>query len=135
MVYLILSSTLKSKRSSIIGAGGPRDTAIRSNLVHPRVIFDTFTEVELPTNCKKTGIPVVVLSYGKVERSTKDLHQSIRLISDVTVNERAEVIDIINNYLDDISQRVSTSITSSPTIYIGAGVGDNKASSTAATTS
>ena len=117
----------KVKDLPIIGAGGPRDTADPEAILatSPDVIFDTYsTEVEAADELQeKTGIPVVVLSYGKVELVDEDLHQSIRLIGDVTgEQERAEeVINIINNYLDDISQRVSDiDPASSPTIYIGA---------------
>ena len=123
--YLILVNAGK-ERSSDHRCRWSRDTADpEAILPHPRCYFDTYsTEVEAADELQeKTGIPVVVLSYGKVELVDEDLHQSIRLIGDVTgEQERAEeVIDIINNYLDDISQRVSNiDPASSPTIYIGA---------------
>lgn len=111
----------------IIGLGGPRNAADPEAILvsSPDVIFNTYaTDVASADELQeKTGIPVVVLSYGDVDVFNDDIYYSLNLIGEITGEEEraAEVIDLLKGYHDDLTERASkVSEEDRPRVYVGA---------------
>jgi iron complex transport system substrate-binding protein len=113
----------------VIGQGGPDSTPDPELLlgVDPDVIFvaylvDAAKADELQS---KTGIPVVVLSYGQLGTFDKEIYESIALIGEITgEEERAqEVIAYIKGCRDDLEERTAEiPVGEKPRVYVG-GIG------------
>ncbi len=110
----------------VIGPGGPGKLPNMEALikVHPQVIFMVFvSKSEADEVQQKTGIPVVVLSYGTLENFTdRNFFNSLLLAGKILgKEERAkEVIQFIEeqqSYLKNLTKGLK-----SPTVYVG-GVG------------
>lgn len=111
----------------VIGQGGPDSSADPEALlnVEPDVIFaayllDASKADELQA---KTGIPVVVLSYGQLATFDQELMTSLELIGKITgTRERAEeVINYIQDCQDDLNKRTADiEDDMKPTVYAGA---------------
>ena len=110
----------------VIGPGGPGKMPDLEALVkvHPQVIFMVFVSRQMADEVQeKTGIPVVVLSYGTLENFTdRAFFNSLLLAGKILgKEERAkEVIGFIESqqaYLENLTRGLN-----SPTVYVG-GVG------------
>lgn len=111
----------------VIGQGGPDSSPDPEALlsVEPHVIFasyllDASKAAELQ---EKTGIPVVVLSYGKMGTFDKEILDSLRLIGRITGNdEHAEqTAAFIEECQKDLAQRTAgIADAARPRIYAGA---------------
>ncbi|ASJ11150.1 hypothetical protein A3L12_07500 [Thermococcus sp. P6] len=107
-----------------IGKGGPLVEIDYEKVVKlkPDVIFVTYVDARTADNIQeKTGIPVVVLSYGP--RATFELdkiYKSLEVAGKVLgKEERAkEVINYIESIVDDLSKR--TENVEAPKVYVGA---------------
>lgn len=109
-----------------IGSGGPQGTpdaeAILS--VRPDVIFSLYTAdaSAMDELQSKTGIPVVVLSYGKTEAFDEAILRSVTLMGQVLGRtERAkEVTETIRLIADDLDDRTkSIPDSEKKTVYLG----------------
>ncbi len=113
----------------VIGQGGPDSTPDPEMLlsVDPDVIFvaylvDAAKADELHA---KTGIPVVVLSYGQLGTFDQEIFESLALIGEITgESERAEeVIAYIKGCQDDLRERTADIPQGEkPGVYVG-GIG------------
>ncbi len=115
-------------RLPVIGTGGPHFMPNAEEIVRvkPQVIFATFMDASTADDLQeKTGIPVVVLSYGRSLIDLKPLYYSLLLAGKILgVEKRArEVVDFINNTINDLMRRTSNIPPSEkPTVYVG-GIG------------
>lgn len=110
----------------VIGQGGPDSTPDPEMLlsVQPDVIFvaylvDAAKADELQA---KTGIPVVVLSYGQLGTFDREVLDSIELIGEITGNrERAqEVVGFITGIQEDLKERTrNIPEEEKPSVYVG----------------
>lgn len=110
----------------VIGQGGPDSNPDPEMLleVAPDVIFvaylvDAAKADELQS---KTGIPVVVLSYGQLGTFDDSLLQSIRLVGNITGNEKraSEVVAFIEGCRDDLAERTKDiQEDEKPSVYVG----------------
>jgi len=115
---------------SVIGNGGPQDINVGPDPekvlnVMPEVIFITYIDSDNADELqKKTGIPVVVLSYGALGNFKNDaIFNSLTLCGEILgKEERAEeVISFISNIQDDLDKRTSEiPDEEKPSIYVGA---------------
>lgn len=116
----------------VIGQGGPNNAPDPEKILSaaPQVIFATYfsdpaAADELQT---KTGIPVVVISYGTQGFGTtaifgEHIQQSIRLIGEINATEeKAEAaVNFILNAKQDLENRTKDiPDTQKPSVYIGA---------------
>lgn len=125
--YILANPDLTSL--PVIGQGGPDSTPDPEALLNvgPDVIFaaylvDASKADELQ---EKTGIPVVVLSYGQLGTFDDELMTSIDLVGRITGNrERTdEVIDYIIGCRKDLSKRTAgIAADEKPAVYAG-GIG------------
>ncbi|MBN2027215.1 MAG: iron ABC transporter substrate-binding protein [Actinobacteria bacterium] len=110
----------------IIGQGGPDSTPDPEMLitVDPDVIFaaylvDAAKADELQS---KTGIPVVVLSYGALGTFDEEVFASIEIIGEITGSDQRaqEVSDYIRSCQDELDERTADIPESDkPTVYVG----------------
>ncbi|AEF97067.1 iron ABC transporter substrate-binding protein [Methanotorris igneus] len=112
-----------------IGKAGPNPKPYPEEIikVNPDVIFACYITKEQADDLQqKTGIPVVVLSYGRLATfNNKDLFKSIELAGKILgKEERAEeVIKFIKDCLTDLNNRTSDIPDSKkPKVYVG-GIG------------
>ncbi|MEJ5186373.1 MAG: iron ABC transporter substrate-binding protein [Candidatus Geothermincolales bacterium] len=113
----------------VIGQGGPDSSPDPEKLmgVDPDVIFvaylvDAAKADELQ---QRTGIPVVVLSYGQLGTFDRELMDSITLVGEITGNqERAtRVLDFIRGCQEDLAARTKgIPKEDKPRVYVG-GIG------------
>ncbi|USH00130.1 iron ABC transporter substrate-binding protein [Thermococcus argininiproducens] len=114
------------KNLPIIGPGGPGKLPDLEALINlkPDVIFITYVDSKTADEIQeKTGIPVIVLSYGQLTTfEDEELFRSIELAGKILGNEkRAEdVLNFIRSIQEDLIKR--TENTKSPSVYIG-GIG------------
>ncbi|WP_297516454.1 iron ABC transporter substrate-binding protein [Thermococcus sp.] len=110
----------------VIGPGGPGKLPDMEALVkvHPQVIFWVFASKETADEVQeKTGIPVVVLSYGTLENFTDETFFKSLLLAGKILGreERArEIIEFIRGqqaYLENLTRGLK-----SPKVYLG-GIG------------
>ncbi|WP_431731793.1 iron ABC transporter substrate-binding protein [Aceticella autotrophica] len=110
----------------VIGQGGPDSAPDPEKLVEvkPDVIFAAYADKAKADDLQtKTGIPVVVISYGKLATFDEDVYKSINLIGKITGEEtRAhEVVDYIKNCQKDLNDRTKgIPNDKKPTVYVGA---------------
>ncbi len=109
-----------------IGPGGPGKLPNFEELVKikPDVIFMTYVDAKTVDEIQsKTGIPVVVLSYGNLATfDDETLFKSLKLAGKILGREKRaeEVIAFIKNLQDDLIKR--TENVRSPEVYVG-GIG------------
>ncbi|GAB6102450.1 iron ABC transporter substrate-binding protein [Thermococcus atlanticus] len=109
-----------------IGPGGPGKLPNFEELIKikPDVIFITYVDAKTADDIQsKTGIPVVVLSYGNLATfDDKTLFKSLELAGKILGREKRaeEVIAFIKNLQDDLIKR--TENVRSPEVYVG-GIG------------
>ncbi len=95
-----------------IGTGGPQGTADAEAIlsVSPDVIFAVYVSFE-PADFdeiqKKTGVPVVALSYGKSEAFDSAVESSLKIMGKVLnrTDEAEKTVNYINSIKNDLSQR------------------------------
>ncbi len=123
--YILANPSLSDLQ--VIGPGGPNNSPDAEKIlaVKPDVIFTTYgtdksTADELQA---KTGIPVVVISYGKVSTFDPNVYESIKIIGEITGDqERAkEVVEFMKICENDLNDRTKD-ITDSQKLstYVGA---------------
>ncbi|WP_421078536.1 iron ABC transporter substrate-binding protein [Methanothermococcus sp. Ax23] len=112
-----------------IGQGGPSPKPNPEELikVKPDVVFACYiTEGQANDLQQKTGIPVVVLSYGKLATfNNKELFDSIELAGKILGKEgrASEVVKFIKDCQTDLNERTKNiSDDKKPTVYVG-GIG------------
>lgn len=117
----------KLQQLPIIGQGGPDSTPDAEKLVavKPDVIFVTYLldKTKADDLQAKTGIPVVVLSYGKIGTFEKDIYESLEVIGKIMGKEdRAQkLVEYIKNIQKDLDDRTKDiPDDKKPTVYIGA---------------
>ncbi len=115
----------------VIGQGGPNNAPDPEKIlmVAPDVIFSTYaTEASTADELQaKTGIPVVVISYGTIGFGTtaifgEAVQDSLRLIGDITGRaEKAQAaIDFIQQARQDLEDRTKDiPDADKPTVYVG----------------
>ncbi|AIF70113.1 hypothetical protein PAP_08660 [Palaeococcus pacificus DY20341] len=122
--YAIAHPELRNLPS--IGPGGPGKLPNLEALIElkPDVIFMTYVDAKTADEIQeKTGIPVVVLSYGQLATfDDEELFNSLRLAGKILKKEERaeEVIAFIKNAQEDLIKR--TEGVESPTVYVG-GIG------------
>jgi iron complex transport system substrate-binding protein len=122
--YILAHPELKEFPS--IGPGGPGKLPNLEALLKlkPDVIFMTYVDAKTAQDIQeKTGIPVVVLSYGELATfEDEELFKSLELAGKILGKEKRaqEVINFIKSLQEDLSKR--TENASSPSVYVG-GVG------------
>jgi iron complex transport system substrate-binding protein len=112
---------------TIVGEGGPGVTPDAEKLISlgPDVIF-TMYNLDISTVDdlqKKTGKPVVALSYGKEEIFDETAYNSLRLIGQVTGREERaqELINYSEGLKADLGARTkNVPDKDKPTVYLGA---------------
>jgi len=116
----------KLKELPSIGPGGPGKLPDLEALINvkPDVIFITYVDTKTAQDIQeKTGIPVVVLSYGKLTTfEDEELFESIELAGKILKRENRaqEVINFIKSAQEDLLER--TENIERPTVYVG-GIG------------
>ncbi|MGI5902190.1 MAG: iron ABC transporter substrate-binding protein [Desulfitobacteriia bacterium] len=122
--YLLASPSLREKPE--IGPGGPNNAPNPEQImaVKPDVIFSTYaTDSRAADNLQdKTGIPVVVLSYGQTAVFDPQIKNSLKIIGEIIGREsRAqEIIDLLTGYQKDLEQRTKDiADVDKPSVYIG----------------
>lgn len=123
--YMFAYPELKSLPT--IGQGGidtvPDEEALLS--VKPDVIFIAYLvdKAKADNLQKKTGIPVVVLSYGPLATfKEEEIYQSLKLVGKVlgTQQRTEEVINYINNSHADLRERTKgIAEADKPRVYVG----------------
>ncbi|MBN1288846.1 MAG: iron ABC transporter substrate-binding protein [Actinobacteria bacterium] len=110
----------------VIGEGGPDSAPDPEMLmaVDPDVIFVAYLADKTKADelQSKTGIPVVVLSYGDLGTFDDALMQSIELVGEVTgsIKRADEVVDYLNECRDDLIERTENiSGADKPAVYAG----------------
>jgi iron complex transport system substrate-binding protein len=113
----------------IIGQGGPNPIPHPEEIikVNPDIIFATYIDAEQADDLQqKTGVPVVVLSYGQLATfESEEIFASLKLAGKILDKEqRAEkVVGFIRNIISDLNSRTSdVPDDEKPTVYVG-GVG------------
>lgn len=114
----------------VIGNGGPQEINIGPSpekvlTVMPDVIFITYIDADKADELQqKTGIPVVVLSYGALGNFKNDeLYGSLKIAGKIVGkdNRAEEVISFINNIQEDLNKRTENiDDTQKPVVYVGA---------------
>ncbi|CFX19378.1 ABC transporter periplasmic binding domain [Syntrophomonas zehnderi OL-4] len=115
------------KNLPVIGTGGPNSSPDAEKLVEvkPGVIFcdSSLDKAAADSLQSKTGIPVIVLSYGSLGTFDNTIFDSLAIIGQVMGEEKRaqEVIDYIKNCQQDLRDRVKdVAEEEKPTVYVGA---------------
>ncbi|OAT81332.1 hypothetical protein A6M21_00545 [Desulfotomaculum copahuensis] len=123
--YILAYPELKNLPA--IGQGGPDYAPDAEKLVSvkPDVIFVTYLvdKSRAEELQAKTGIPVVVLSYGKLATFDDDVYRSLQLIGQITGNQKraGEVVDYLKKCQQDLNKRTKDIPDSQkPAVYAGA---------------
>ena len=123
--YMLAYPELKTLPT--IGQGGadyvPDEEALLS--VKPDVIFVSYLvdKVKADNLQSKTGIPVVVLSYGPLATFNDDVYRSLDLVGRVigTQQRAEEVINYVKKSKVDLAERTKgISDSAKPKVYVGA---------------
>ncbi len=112
-----------------IGQGGPNPVPHPEEIikVNPDIIFATYIDAQQADDLQqKTGVPVVVLSYGQLATfENEEIFTSLRLAGKILGKEKRaeEVVEFIQNIVTDLNSRTSDiSDNEKPTVYVG-GIG------------
>jgi len=115
------------KQLPVIGPGGADSSPDAEKLVgvKPDVIFaaSLVEKASADELQKKTGIPVVVLSYGQLATFDDQVYESISLIGKITGSEKrsAEVVDYFKKCIADLNGRTGEiPDQNKPGVYVGA---------------
>ncbi len=88
----------------------------------PQVIFKTYPDMGYNPDelQQKTGIPVVVLDYGDLDRHRKELFDSINLIGRVLKQEKraADLIGFFSAQIEELEKRTKA-LTNKKTCFVG----------------
>lgn len=110
-----------------IGAGGPDSTPDAEKLVSikPDVIFAAYLVDKSKADSlqEKTGIPVVVLSYGQLATFDRDVYKSLELIGKINGQEKRaqEVVRYLEQCQQDLHDRTRDILEEKkPKVYVGA---------------
>lgn len=110
----------------VIGQGGPDSAVDPEALLNadPDVIFAAYLldASKADDLQQKTGIPVVVLSYGQLGTFDQQLMDSIELVGKVTGNQKraGEVVEYIQGCQQDLDRRTAgIAAEKKPTAYAG----------------
>ncbi|MEW5899152.1 MAG: iron ABC transporter substrate-binding protein [Bacillota bacterium] len=123
--YILACPELKNLPT--IGPGGPDSTPDAEKLVsvQPDVIFAAYLvdKAKADTLQTKTGIPVVVLSYGQLATFDQEVYKSIELIGKITGQEKRaqEVVNYLERCRKDLHDRTKDiPEEKKPKVYVGA---------------
>lgn len=123
--YILAHPELKDLPT--IGQGGPDSAPDSEKLVtaKPDVIFVAYLADRAKADelQAKTGIPVVVLSYGRLATFDEDVYQSLELTGKITGNEKRaqEVVAYLKNCQQDLNVRTKDiPADKRPKVYVGA---------------
>ena len=123
--YQIVNEKL-FKSLPTIGAGGPGSTADAESIIaqNPDVIFSLYNSdpSQMDKLAQKTGIPVVVLSYGKTEAFDQSIIKSLTLMGEIlNRTDRAKAVcDYIGQIEADLKSRTAdVKEADKKTVYIG----------------
>lgn len=123
--YAIANPSFKDLE--VIGPGGPNNAPDAEKLlsVKPDVIFTMYSyDKHTVENLQsKTGIPVIALSYGKVNTFDPSVYKSLEIIGKVVgeENRASEVIDFMKKCKTDLDNRTKDiSDSEKPSAYVGA---------------
>ncbi|WP_027356186.1 iron ABC transporter substrate-binding protein [Desulfofundulus thermocisternus] len=123
--YILAHPELKDLPT--IGQGGPDSTPDAEKLVsvRPDVIFVAYLvdKTRADELQAKTGIPVVVLSYGRLATFDEDVYKSLELIGKITGSEERarEVVDYLKKCQQDLHERTKDiPEDKKPGVYVGA---------------
>lgn len=115
------------KNLPVIGQGGANSAPDAEKLVSvkPDVIFAAYLVDKAGADDlqAKTGIPVVVLSYGKLATFDEDVYKSLRLVGKILGEEKRarEVADYLKKCQQDLHERTEgIPDDKKPKVYIGA---------------
>lgn len=110
-----------------IGPGGPNSTPDAEKLVSikPDVIFAAYLVDKSKADSlqEKTGIPVVVLSYGRLATFDQDVYKSLELIGKINGQEKRaqEVVRYLEQCQQDLHDRTRDILAEKkPKVYVGA---------------
>ncbi|NMB88837.1 MAG: iron ABC transporter substrate-binding protein [Chloroflexi bacterium] len=122
--YLIANPSLAEL--PIIGQGGPNNAPDPEKIlsVKPDVIFSTYaSDATMADELQsKTGIPVIVISYGKTALFDPAVNESLLLIGQVTGQaEKAQAaVDLLADYQQDLAGRTKDiPDAEKPSVYVG----------------
>lgn len=121
---LALGTKEERAKRKVIGAGGPKNTADAEALVEagPDVIFTKYAsdKAEVDELQKKTGIPVLAISYGDETIFNDEIYKSLEMIGKVTRNEdRAkEMVNYLKSTKKDLEKRTKD-VKNKPSVYLG----------------
>lgn len=123
--YILAYPELKNLPSA--GPGGPQSSPDPEKIVSlkPDVVFITYLvdKAQADRLQSQTGIPVVVLSYGKLAAFENEVYESIKLIGKIIGKEkRAEdVVDFFQKSMQELKDRTKDiPADKKPTVYVGA---------------
>lgn len=123
--YILANPSLSDLQ--VIGPGGPNNSPDAEKIlaINPDVIFTTYAADKSAADelQEKTGIPVVAISYGKVSTFDPDVYESIKLIGEITGEEKRaqEVVEFMKNCENDLNDRTKDIPDSEKlSTYIGA---------------
>jgi len=115
------------KNLPTIGPGGPDSTPDAEKLVsvQPDVIFAAYLVEKAKADSlqEKTGIPVVVLSYGQLATFDQDVYKSLELIGKIIGQEKRaqEVVSYLERCQKDLHDRTKdVPEEKKPKVYVGA---------------
>jgi iron complex transport system substrate-binding protein len=113
----------------VIARGGPAAINKEPDLeavlgLKPDVVFITYMEpAKADSLQKKLGIPVILLSYGRLGIFDKDLYESLGLVGRILQAEKraADILSFVDLSKRDLDARVRPyNNTKKPTVYVGA---------------
>ncbi|MDN5331350.1 MAG: iron complex transport system substrate-binding protein [Tepidanaerobacteraceae bacterium] len=123
--YILAYPELKELPS--IGEGGPNSAPDAEAILsaNPDVIFaaNLSDKAQVEELQQKTGIPVVVLSYGNLTVFSEELYKSIELVGKVIGTEKRaqEVIEFLKDCQKDLNERTrDIPEEEKPKVYVGA---------------
>ncbi|MDD3653758.1 MAG: iron ABC transporter substrate-binding protein [Desulfotomaculaceae bacterium] len=122
--YLLANPSLTAL--AVIGPGGPNNAPDPEKIlaVMPDVIFTTYNSDRAAVDelQAKTGIPVVALSYGQVSTFDPGVYSSLKLIGQITGQEKKaeEIVAYLEECKQDLADRTkSFPDNEKPAVYVG----------------
>lgn len=113
----------------VIGPGGPKSINQEPDLeavlkVRPQVVFASYMSAgRADALQRKIGIPVVVVSYGRVGSFDKEVYVSLRLVASILKKDKRaeEIVSFVEQARRDLLARTEgLDDAAKPTAYVGA---------------
>lgn len=117
-------------RLPVVSPGGPTSINRKPDMegvlrVRPQLIFATYLSPDKADQVQAMlGIPVVMLSYGRLGSFDRVIYQSLRLAGRILGKEKRaeEVVAFVEDSRRDLAQRAAVASKEKPTVYVG-GIG------------